>query len=54
MPIRCSPTWLCVVDDGQTWLDLSREQVLRHDVKAIEFNTLAGHEHVHKGMTGTT
>ena len=31
----------------------SREKVLRHDVKARieEFNALAGHEHVHKGMT---
>jgi adenylosuccinate lyase len=30
-----------------------REQVTRHDVKARieEFNALAGHEHVHKGMT---
>jgi adenylosuccinate lyase len=30
-----------------------REKVLRHDVKARieEFNALAGHEHVHKGMT---
>ena len=31
----------------------ARERVLRHDVKARieEFNSLAGHEHVHKGMT---
>ena len=31
----------------------TRERVLRHDVKARidEFNALAGHEHVHKGMT---
>ena len=31
----------------------ARERVLRHDVKARieEFNALAGHEHVHKGMT---
>ena len=30
-----------------------REKVLRHDVKARieEFNALAGHQHVHKGMT---
>src|SRR4029077_12246074 len=30
-----------------------RERVTRHDVKARieEFNALAGHEHVHKGMT---
>jgi adenylosuccinate lyase len=31
----------------------ARERTLRHDVKARieEFNALAGHEHVHKGMT---
>ena len=31
----------------------SRERVTRHDVKARieEFNTLAGHQHIHKGMT---
>ena len=31
----------------------TRERVLRHDVKARieEFNALAGHEHIHKGMT---
>ncbi len=31
----------------------TRERVTRHDVKARieEFNALAGHEHVHKGMT---
>ncbi|MFV0493735.1 adenylosuccinate lyase [Mycobacterium sp.] len=31
----------------------ARERVLRHDVKARieEFNALAGHEHIHKGMT---
>ena len=30
-----------------------RERVTRHDVKARieEFNDLAGHEHIHKGMT---
>src|SRR5699024_3533067 len=30
-----------------------REQITRHDVKARieEFNALAGHEHIHKGMT---
>src|SRR3712207_8414921 len=31
----------------------ARERVTRHDVKARieEFSALAGHEHVHKGMT---
>src|SRR6476619_3058936 len=46
-------------DYERVWddVDLSsiaeRERVLRHDVKARieEFNALAGHEHVHKGMT---
>ena len=39
------------------WVDLdsiaARERVTRHDVKARieEFNALAGHEHIHKGMT---
>ncbi|MGY2063408.1 lyase family protein, partial [Nocardia gipuzkoensis] len=30
-----------------------RERITRHDVKARieEFNALAGHEHIHKGMT---
>ncbi|MEU4317056.1 adenylosuccinate lyase [Nocardia sp. NPDC024068] len=49
-----------VVDDYQRvveQVDLAsiaeRERVTRHDVKARieEFNALAGHEHVHKGMT---
>ena len=56
---RGAPAWL-VLDDYERVLedvDLSsiaaRERVLRHDVKARieEFNALAGHEHVHKGMT---
>src|SRR5687768_8810123 len=46
-----------VVDLGEKAVDLesiaARERVTRHDVKARieEFNALAGHEHVHKGMT---
>ena len=49
-----------VVDDYERVLDdvdlssiAARERVTRHDVKARieEFNALAGHEHVHKGMT---
>ena len=48
------------VDDYRAALDTvdlasiaERERVTRHDVKARieEFNALAGHEHVHKGMT---
>ncbi|MCU1681598.1 MAG: purB [Amycolatopsis sp.] len=49
-----------VVEDYERVLDqvdlasiAARERVTRHDVKARieEFNALAGHEHVHKGMT---
>ncbi|WP_199440418.1 adenylosuccinate lyase [Umezawaea beigongshangensis] len=49
-----------VVSDYERVLDqvdlvsiAERERVTRHDVKARieEFNALAGHEHVHKGMT---
>ncbi|AKS36270.1 adenylosuccinate lyase [Mycolicibacterium goodii] len=49
-----------VVDDYERVLDnvdlesiAARERITRHDVKARieEFNALAGHEHVHKGMT---
>jgi adenylosuccinate lyase len=49
-----------VVEDYERVLDqvdlesiAKRERVTRHDVKARieEFNALAGHEHVHKGMT---
>ncbi len=49
-----------VVDDYERVLEdvslssiADRERVTRHDVKARieEFNALAGHEHVHKGMT---
>ncbi len=42
-----------VVDHVDLGSIAAREQVTRHDVKARieEFNALAGHEHVHKGMT---
>ena len=49
-----------VVEDYESVVDVvelehirARERVTRHDVKARieEFNALAGHEHVHKGMT---
>lgn len=41
------------VDDVDLASIGERERVTRHDVKARieEFNALAGHEHVHKGMT---
>ncbi|WFE33089.1 adenylosuccinate lyase [Micromonospora sp. WMMD975] len=42
-----------VVDDVDLASIAARERVTRHDVKARieEFSALAGHEHVHKGMT---
>jgi adenylosuccinate lyase len=46
-----------IVELGEKAVDLesiaARERVTRHDVKARieEFNALAGHEHIHKGMT---
>jgi len=42
-----------VVDQVDLDAIRDRERVSRHDVKARieEFNALAGHEHVHKGMT---
>ncbi|GIJ52002.1 adenylosuccinate lyase [Virgisporangium aliadipatigenens] len=42
-----------VVDDVDLSSIAERERVTRHDVKARieEFSALAGHEHIHKGMT---
>ena len=42
-----------VVDDVDLASIGTRERVTRHDVKARieEFSALAGHEHIHKGMT---
>ena len=42
-----------VVDEVDLASIAARERVTRHDVKARieEFNALAGHEHIHKGMT---
>src|SRR5688500_19502767 len=46
-----------VVARGEEGVDLAsiaaRERVTRHDVKARieEFSALAGHEHIHKGLT---
>jgi adenylosuccinate lyase len=42
-----------VVDEVDLESIAARERVTRHDVKARieEFNALAGHEHVHKGLT---
>ena len=42
-----------VIDDIDLASIAARERVTRHDVKARieEFNALAGHEHIHKGLT---
>ena len=42
-----------VLDDVDLASIAARERVTRHDVKARieEFNALAGHEHIHKGLT---
>ncbi|MBN9645048.1 adenylosuccinate lyase [Corynebacterium mendelii] len=42
-----------VIDEVDTESIAARERITRHDVKARieEFNALAGHEHIHKGMT---
>jgi adenylosuccinate lyase len=42
-----------VIDDIDLESIAARERVTRHDVKARieEFNALAGHEHIHKGLT---
>ena len=42
-----------VVDDVDLAGIAARERVTKHDVKARieEFSALAGHEHIHKGMT---
>ena len=42
-----------VIDDVRLDDIAARERITRHDVKARieEFNDLAGHQHVHKGMT---
>src|SRR5699024_7542181 len=52
-PDRVIAEYEAVVDQVDLASIADRERVTRHDVKARieEFNALAGHEHVHKGMT---
>ena len=52
-PARVIADYEAVVEDVDLASIAARERVLRHDVKARieEFNALAGHEHIHKGMT---
>ncbi|MBO3749733.1 adenylosuccinate lyase [Streptosporangiaceae bacterium NEAU-GS5] len=53
VPQRAIADYAAVVDQVDLASIAARERVTRHDVKARieEFNALAGHEHVHKGMT---
>jgi adenylosuccinate lyase len=53
VPAGVIEAYEAVVDDVDLASIGAREAVTRHDVKARieEFNALAGHEHIHKGMT---
>lgn len=53
IPVAAITAYEKVVDQVNLESIAAREQVTRHDVKARieEFNALAGHEHIHKGMT---
>ena len=47
------PRYQSVINDVDLNSIMERERITRHDVKARieEFCELAGHEHIHKGMT---
>ncbi len=53
VPAEAIADYEAVVEQVDLASIAARERVTRHDVKARieEFNALAGHEHVHKGMT---
>jgi len=53
LPAGVIEAYTAVIDDVDLDSIAARERVTRHDVKARieEFNALAGHEHIHKGMT---
>ncbi|OBJ30406.1 MULTISPECIES: adenylosuccinate lyase [Mycolicibacter] len=53
VPAQAIADYEAVLGDVDLASIAARERVTRHDVKARieEFNALAGHEHVHKGMT---
>ncbi|RRR47226.1 adenylosuccinate lyase [Mycolicibacter terrae] len=53
VPAQAIADYEAVLEDVDLASIAARERVTRHDVKARieEFNALAGHEHVHKGMT---
>ena len=52
-PEQVLADYQAVLDDVDLDSIAEREAITRHDVKARieEFNALAGHEHIHKGMT---
>jgi adenylosuccinate lyase len=52
-PARVIADYQAVLDQVNLASIDARERITRHDVKARieEFNALAGHEHIHKGMT---
>lgn len=53
IPSEAIDAYEAVVDQVDLESIAARERITRHDVKARieEFNALAGHEHIHKGMT---
>lgn len=53
IPAEAIEAYEAVIDQVDLASIAVRERVTRHDVKARieEFNALAGHEHIHKGMT---
>lgn len=53
VPMEAIAAYEDVIDQVDLESIADRERVTRHDVKARieEFNALAGHEHIHKGMT---
>jgi adenylosuccinate lyase len=53
VPVEAIADYEKVVDHIDLVSIAERERITRHDVKARieEFNALAGHEHIHKGMT---
>lgn len=53
VPLDVIADYEAAIDDVRLDSIADRERVTRHDVKARieEFNDLAGHEHIHKGMT---
>ncbi|MDB4492074.1 lyase family protein, partial [bacterium] len=53
IPADAIAAYEAVIDQVNLPAIAERERITRHDVKARieEFNDLAGHEHIHKGMT---